>query len=289
MPIRMNQSTAERLGQGMNMGGGIELPFHAPVLWVVNGAANQRQANNALFYGGWAGKMTDIQEAQRNWLVEFVPSGFVESEIFPEQGESFPAFLTRSLFVAPIGLRVGWIGPGQTRYAKYEPGARQHVQALVFVGSREKTGATVPWGPAVLSAKGYQAGNITKAFKDWEKHTAAIRKSVAPGIPAWCFYLAIGTFGKDRTAIQVGKNSKSPITPIGAYLPEKIDESTLESLFVGEEVAEEMATYLADAAEWLNAWAKPEPRNNGGHAAGMEGPDFGDDYVPPEPGEDVPF
>ena len=286
MAIQLNQRTADALGQGMNMGGGIELPFHAPVLWVVNGDARMRQANNALYFGGWAGKMTDIQEAQRNWDVNFLPHGFTEGEIVPGQGAAFPAYLTRSLLVAPIGLRTSWIGQGQARHDHYEPGYRQHVQALVFVGAREK-GGMVPWGPVVLSAKGYQAGNITKAFKDWEKHTSAIRKTVAPGIPAWCFYLAIGTFGKDRVAIQVGKNSQSPITPISAYLPENLDEATMESLFVTEEVAEEMATYLADAGEWLNAWGKASEKASGGQPARNQ--DFDADYVPEEPGEEIPF
>ncbi len=287
MAISMNQQTAERLGQGMNMGGGIELPFHAPVLWVVNGDAKMRQTNNALYFGGWAGKMTDVQEAQRSWDVDFVPQGWVDGEIVPNQGQPFQAFLARSLLVAPIGMRIGWIGPGLARYAEYQPGARQHVQVLVFVGSREK-GGMIPWGPAVLTAKGYQAGNVTKAFKDWERHTAALRKTVAPGIPAWCFYLALGTFGKDRIAIQVGKNSTSPITPVTAYLPDNLDEATLESLFVGEEVAEEMATYLADAGEWLNAWAKPTGKNRSDNASTADSGGF-DDFVPPEPGEDIPF
>lgn len=288
MAIKLNQQTADRLGQGMAMGGGIELPFHAPVLWVVNGDAKMRQSNNALYFGGWVGKMTDVQAAQRSWGIDFLPAGWTESEIIPNQGQAFMAYLTRSLLVAPIGLRIGWIGPGQARYEQYTAGARQHVQALVFVGSREK-GGMIGWGPAVLSAKGYQAANLTKAFKDWERHTAAMRKTVAPNVPAWCFYLAVGTFGEDRSAIQVGKSSQSPITPIGAYLPETIDEATLESLFVGEEIAEEMATYLADAGEWLNAWSKKTGKNGNGTASSAEHSDFDADYVPEEPGEDMPF
>lgn len=287
MAIKMNQDTADRLGQGMNMGGGIELPFHAPVLWVVNGNAKLRQMNNALYFGGWAGKMTDVQEAQRSWDIEFIPQGWVDGEVVPENGAPFPAYLTRSLLVAPIGLRLSWVGVGNTRHAQYQAGTRQHVQALVFIGSREK-GGTIGWGPAVLSAKGYQAQNLTKAFKDWERHTAALRKSVAPGIPAWCFYLAIGTFGTDRKAISVGKGTQSSITPIGAYLPESIDEKTLESLFVGEDVAEEMATYLADAGEWLNAWAKLGG-NNGGQTVAGSAPEFDPNYIPEEQGEDIPF
>src|SRR3970282_807210 len=66
-------------------------------------------------------------------------------------------------------------------HAQYQAGARQHVQALVFVGSREK-GGMIPWGPAVLSAKGYQAGNVVKAFKDWERHTAPAPQPAAPSV-----------------------------------------------------------------------------------------------------------
>ncbi|HEY4692504.1 MAG TPA: hypothetical protein VIH16_03650 [Bellilinea sp.] len=285
MAITLNLETARQMGGGMNIGRDIKLPFHAPLFWVVNGDSRLKAQNNALYFGGWAVKMTDVQEAQRDWGIDFLPGGFVDGEVVPAQGDPFQAHLVRNLLVAPIGLRIGWIGEGMAHHAQYQAGARQHVQALVFVGSREK-GGMIPWGPAVLSAKGYQAGNVVKAFKDWERHTAAARKTAAPGVPAWAFYLSVGTFGKERVAISVGKSSKSPITPIGAYLPESMDEKLLESLFVGEEIAKEMVTYLADAGEWLNAWAKLGGNGNVQSIGG--GPEF-DDFIPDQPGEDVPF
>jgi hypothetical protein len=77
-------------------------------------------------------------------------------------------------------------------------------------------------------------------------------------VPAWCFYLSLGTFGKERQVANVGKpGAQSPITPITAYIPDKLTDELMSSLFVGNEVAEKMAQLQDQAAEWLNAWSEP--------------------------------
>jgi hypothetical protein len=112
-----------------------------------------------------------------------------------------------------------------------------------------------PWGPVVLTAKGYQARNLLDAFARWEKATSQLRWKLAPGIPAWCFYMTLGTFGKERQVLNVGKpGAQSPITPISAYLPATMDEEVLQNLFVGNEAVEMMANLQDQASEWLHAW-----------------------------------
>ena len=257
MTIELDQNVANRLNEGMTTGGGIELPFYAPVLWVVNGEAKLSKVGGAQFYGGWAAKEEEITACVDYGLV--VPSNLTFGDMTANDGTTFNVFTTRNVIVAPIATRKAWL-KDQVRHSSYVEGGRQHVQALCWMCNWETDGENkqrVSWGPVVLSAKGYQANNLVGAFKAWDKHTSAMRRKVAPGVPAWCFYLAIGTFGKERKAEQVGKSAKSPITPIGAYLPENLNEETLTALFVGQDVAAQMADALTDAKEWLSAWAEP--------------------------------
>ena len=118
----------------------------------------------------------------------------------------------------------------------------------------------VPWGPVVLTAKGYQARNLLDAFARWDKATSQVRWKIAPGVPAWCFYLSLGTFGRDRQALNVGKpGAQSPITPISVYIPDRLTESFVSNLFVGSQVAEQMSTIQDQATAWLKAWKEETP------------------------------
>jgi hypothetical protein len=133
----------------------------------------------------------------------------------------------------------------------------------------------------VLTAKGYQARNLLDAFNLWNKATAPIRWKAAPGVPAWCFYLSLGTYGKERHVMNVGKpGAQSPITPITAYIPESFDEELISSLFVGEELAEKMAELQDQAADWLGAWKESALSEESQEA------DFMEDEPPME---DIPF
>jgi hypothetical protein len=67
--------------------------------------------------------------------------------------------------------------------------------------------------------------------------------------------MALGTFGKERQSLNVGKpGAQSPITPITAYVHERYSEELLASLFVGNEVASIMSDLQDQAHDWLNAW-----------------------------------
>ena len=284
--IELDQETSNALNQGMEMGGGIMLPFIAPTLWALNGKAELRQIGGAQYFGGWAANRDDIEDALQQNKLDWLP-GSMKRETFVVKGDKeIEVYTSRGVLVAPIGLRKAWLTDDGRRLPAYTEGvrARQHAQALVLLAGKDKEGIIHPWGPAVLSAKGYQATNLLDALGAWDKHTKSIRRQIAPNVPAWCFYLAIGTFGNERKGVMVGKNgAQSSITPIGPYLPETITPETMEALFVGQETAAEMAIYLADAREWLDAW-KVEHKDSLGQA-----PDGGPDPVEPNYDNEVPF
>ncbi len=280
-PINLDNELARKLDQGMRSGDAVDLPFPVVYIWALNGQAGYKQQGGALYYGGWACKVDDMQTAADQQGLP-VPADWKRVTIASRDGGEFEAFTTRSIVVAPIGKRESWLLDGQ-RSAQYIEGGRRHLQVLAFMGEpRGENGHKefAPWGPVVLTAKGYQARNLLDAFSRWNKATAQVRWKSAPGVPAWCFYLSLGTFGKERQVLSVGKpGAQSPITPIGANLYDHFDEKLLNSLFVGLETAGRMAELQDLAGEWLNGWKGNAP---------LEGIDeFQEAAAPSE--EEIPF
>jgi len=255
-PINLDQNLAKKLDLGMRSGDNAELPFPVVYIWALNGQPSYRSQGGALYYGGWASKSEDLQ-SMMDQVGLTVPQDWKQVTIASRDGGEFEAFTTRSVLVAPIGKRESWLVDGK-RSPDYVEGGRRHLQVLAYLAeAKGSNGARqyVPWGPVVLTAKGYQARNLLDAFAKWEKATAQIRWKAAPGVPAWCFYMALGTFGKDRQAINVGKpGAQSPITPVSAYIHDRFNEELMASLFVGNDVAAIMADLQDQASDWLKAW-----------------------------------
>ena len=258
-PITIDSELAKKLEGGMRSGEAIELPFPVVYVWALNGQAGYKSQGGALYYGGWAAKAEDANALAQTTGVN-IPACWNPVVIASRDGSEFEAYTTRYLFVAPIGKRESWLLDGK-RYPAYIEGGRRHLQALCYLAEQlgEKGSFTYePWGPVVLTAKGYQARNMLDAFARWNKATASIRYKIAPGVPAWCFYLLVGTYGRERLAINVGKpGAQSPITPISVYVADKLKEDDISGLFVGSKVAVEMSNYQDQAAEWLGAWKQP--------------------------------
>lgn len=259
-PITLDRNLAKKLDQGMRNSNTIELPFPVVYIWALNGQAAYKSQGGALYFGGWACKADNAQAtAEQQGLP--IPAGWSQTALDTKDGQSFAALVTRNVLVAPIGKRESWILDDGKRSPHYVEGGRRHIQVLCYLAeTKGENGAKqiVPWGPVVLTAKGYQAKNLLGAFTAWNKLTANLRYKVAPGVPAWCFFLSLGTYGKERQAVNVGQpGAQSPITPISVYTPETMDEARMRSLFVGEEVAGLMADYQDRAAEWLAAWNGP--------------------------------
>lgn len=288
-PIQLDQDLARRLDQGMRSGEVIELPFPVIYTWALTGQANFKnmyQVAPALYYGGWACKKDDMDAVCDSSGLK-PPAGWAEATIPTRDGKEFEAFTARSVIIAPFGKRLSWIGHDGKRSPDYIEGGRRHVQVLAYLAEKQGengSGKYVPWGPVVLTAKGYQARNLMDAFSKWDKASAPTRRKIAPGVPAWCFYLALGTFGKERKAENVGKpGAQSPITPIAAYIPEQLTEEQIARLFVGDTVAAIMADLQEQAQEWLSAWSQPLDE-----AAG-EGPQAPENFPGDPTYEDIPF
>jgi hypothetical protein len=297
MAIQLNDETLEAFQDSMRVAGTIELPFAVPYLWVINGDVKLEAVGGAQYFGGWSTDAQKMIEAGQDYGKDTAPAGWIRQQVISSTGQRVDSFLSRSAIVAPIDFRRSWFWKGDgglvQRSPDYFQGSRQHVQALVYLAGKSN-GSINPWGPAVISAKGFQANNLLKSFETWNKATASIRKQVAPGVPAWFFYLAIGTFGTERHDRMVGPTGKqSGITPIGPYIPETITADQMESLFVGQEIANDMVIIKREAQEWLKAWGTPSPR--GPAQASPAAPIIEEAYpVPPEepplPDDgDVPF
>jgi hypothetical protein len=275
MAIQFDPNVAAKIKAGMQTGEAVELPFPVVYLWVINGQTSYKAVGGALYYGGWACKQEQALEvAQASGLT--IPADWVESAIALKDGE-YEGFTTRSIMVAPFGKRESWLLDGR-RHAQYIEGGRRHVQYLAYMAElRDKT--LVPWGPVVFSGKGYQARYLNDAIIAWEKATAQARMKLAPGIPSSFFWMALGTFGKERQAINVGKpGAQSPITPITAYIPaDGISPEVLERRYIGSDIAAIMADKAEEAEEWLSAWKRS--------AEGSDGPESEDDFfmgAPPD-------
>jgi len=262
-PITLDTELAKKLDLGMRSGDTVELPFPVVYIWALNGQntlKSQIKTSPALYYGGWACKAEDLQAITDQQGLP-IPAGWAKATIDTRDGQGFEAVTARYVIVAPIGKRESWLQGNGQRVSHYVEGGRRHLQALGFLAERKGDNGNaqiIPWGPVVLTAKGYQAKNLLQAFTVWEKTTAGLRYKVAPGVPAWCFYLSLGTFGSERQAVNVGQaGAQSPITPISAWIPEGLTPERMASLFVGQEVAGLMADYQDQAQEWLAAWKAP--------------------------------
>lgn len=280
IPINLDNNLAKKLDMGMRGGDAVDLPFSVVYIWAMNGQPSLKSQGGALYYGGWACKAEDLQTTAESQGLS-IPKEWKQVSIASRDGDEFEAYTTRSLIIAPIGKRESWLLDGK-RFSEYTEGGRRHLQVLAYLAfAHNENGARqmIPWGPVVLTAKGYQARNLLDAFSQWNRSTAQIRWKVAPGVPAWCFYLSLGTFGKERQAVSVGKpGAQSPITPISAFIPEKFTEELLASLYVGNEVAAKMSELYDQASDWLNSWRSNAP---------AEIEEFQEGSLPPA--EDIPF
>lgn len=293
MTIELDQDIASRMNDGVVIGGGIQLPFQAPVIWVMNGNSQLKALANATYYGGFGSKREDMQFAQQTYGKATYPHGFSDFDITASDGKTIQGVISRTIMVTPLGIREGWLDEEGLHATHYFKGSRHHVQALVLLASKDGGKISV-WSPAVITAKGFQAKNLLNAFSDWTRHTALLRSKIAPNIPAWAFYLVIGTFGSERKQQMVGGTGKqSAITPIGAFLPEGLTEATLESLFVGKDVANLMVSYMDHAKEWLTAWSQqPDQRNNVVNGDTVYNPEDENEWIPSPsdyPTEEIPF
>jgi hypothetical protein len=283
---------AQQINQGMDLGGKIELPFTAPFVYWKNGSPTLRamaQTAPALYYGGWEVDRQGLDDAIEEYgPINGVP--FVPVDLTSKNGKEYMAYLTRYLYIAPISFREFWeLGSqetGYTRVAKYQDGARHKVQLLAMLGQSDANKNIVPWGAIVLSAGGYQAGYLKECVRNWRNALEKPRKQHAPKVPVWAFWMCIGTFGTELKVENVGKNAKSPITPIKVATPQTIDLELMKKLYVGSGGLTLMSDWLTSAREWLDAGKQPSQPTPQGQAGGG-GEEEEHEFPPIE--NDIPF
>jgi hypothetical protein len=271
----------KKLAGGLDDNDAVKLPFPVVYLWAQNGQAayaSQKKDGSAMYFGGWACKQENANEVIEE-TGSPLPYNWKPETIGTRDGGTYDAYVARTLYVAPIAKRESWIGKDGKRYPKFVDGARNHTQYLAYLGVKKAVGGEKggdwridPWGLVVLTAKGYQAMYLRRAFSDWAKATAKARGGAYYSL----FYALIGTFGKEREVANVGKQgATSPVTPLKVWLPdEEITETLLKRMFVGDVVAGIMGEKLEQAAEWLGAWKKGEvDPEQGGEEYGEAAPE----------------
>ena len=266
--------------------GAIRLPVEVPYFFIMNGEPKMAAVGGPQHFGGWAVDRQELSDAGQYWDPPIVapPSYFGSHTFFTNDGKQLPVFESRSVICALIGSRVSWAiktGDSTRRFKEYVPGARRHMQVLVYLADKTPDKKLAPWGPAVLTASGYQVGHLIKGFQNWKAAVEKIlRAEKSPATP-WMFYTSCGTFGDTFKQEMVGpEGAKSPITPVTTQVPKDMDADLLKKLYVSREVAAQMAGFKAEAREWLDAW-----KNLPG--AGQPGQPPATGHYPPEPPADM--
>lgn len=279
------QEYSDALNEGLKGEGGVQLPFAAPLMWWGNGSAQNKalaKVAPAMYFGGWLVEEGHMEDAAQEY--GGIPASFAQTEFVSRKGDSVPVYSSRAIVAAPMAYRVAWVpkrdnGGYGVRYTKYEPGTSMHVQMLALLATVSEK-AYIPWGPVVLSAKAYQAGYLLDAVKQWPKIIQPALRQAGSKTPASAFWMGIGTFGEFNQKM-VGKTEQSPITPITLFTPQNVDVELLKKLFVGKDTVAKMTDYIAQAAEWLQAWKTPVAAPAGGPAE----PEWPEEV----PADEIPF
>jgi len=234
------------------------LPVSAVYLWTHNG---KPEANEGVpRHGGFAASAEAVDELLSTEDI-VVPSDWEHKNLHGREG-AYGAYLTRKVIVAPIGFRLRWLdqtGGYQTQFDRDNGFTRRHVQVLSGLGYLDD--ATPKFaGYCVLTAKGYQAGNLMDSLRDFYNAIGPARRAAGAdnGIAQCAFWHSIGTFGDEPEYDQVGSSAKSVITPLRPhplYLGgDEITEERLKVIFVGRENYESFTKVAEGAEEWLKAW-----------------------------------
>lgn len=246
LPDNVTSTMQGSLGDGE----AVKLPFSAAMFWVMNGDARLAQQGGVPYFGGWAADRAEFEAHAKSQGFN-IPEALKLMQ-FTGEDNTYEAYTTRSLAFAAVALR--------RRNSSQDPSKfRSHVQILglgmLVTANKER----VDLGPVVLTAKGYQASNITKAFSQWERASADARREHAKNLDAKFFYNLIGTFGAQPVFASVGKAQQSKITPVTANIPEQFTADQLRGRYVGKDNASRMAEMKAQCADWVADWKSDKP------------------------------
>ena len=240
--------TADAMGNPFQTGDDISLPFpHVKLFWY-NGKPDADKGRGVYHFGGWfAGSDELLNEmAQFNKKPEEI--GFQKDTWTDGDGNEYGSYSSRMAYVAPCGSRKVW-----RSYKTPEGMKNKSTYSLLGFMAYPTTEKLHYLGPVVLSGSSYSGAMVEEAVKSFPSLTAEARATAAPSVPAWQFYIPIGTWGKARVTKSVGTVKKSMIVPAQIYIPEKgWTPEKIEKYFVPDEVVEQMLETRAAAEEWLN-------------------------------------
>jgi hypothetical protein len=253
------------------------LPFEAPVFYVVNGKPNAGADNPVLKFGGWATDVEKMDQIVAN-TNRVLPPQLKKGTSTTNEGKVIESYFTRALVLSVATFRISWLAKNnKERYPDYRENTRRHVQALAIMAVPNKTSGLEIWGPVILSAKGFQAKKLLACLDDWSKHTSVIRAQQAPGIPAFMFYSAVGTFGDQPIFERVGQGSQvNNITPIGVRKTD-ITVETLQKIYGGDPLLDAISTVQDGSKQWVSAWNVASKAN------------VASDSLPEEGAEEYPY
>ena len=226
----------------------LQLPFPNLRLSWNNGNAHAERTSGAKHFGGWARGSTNILEDIQSLSLD-APAGLVESEWVSQDGKTYSAYAARNVYAAPIAAKDDWWEEFDPRRSKNVK--RHRLDFLVLLGVYNQTSKVIEaYAPTVLSATGFAASAILKAFRAFEKDTKPARDIHAPGVPAMFFYVPVGTFGDKRITEPAGESTYVPCQYMHSTNGEW-SESNLLLLYVGDEAASYMLELRNNAEAWL--------------------------------------
>jgi len=286
MPISVPSSAQGAFNGTMQSGQKIELPFPAPPFNILNGDPKFEELQNIMYFGGFDSSIQNLKAAVEQWEnCPFPIPGFTEKEL-TKDGKKVPSVISRVLIVAPIRMRqfskyTDPVTKKVKRVAPFTKGARPALQVLAYLAYLNESKTVTPWAPILITATGYQVNHVTKAFSDWKKAIQPFMNDIAPGMPSDVtnlFWMRIGTFGK---AAHFEPHGESIITPVSSYIPDDLTAAKVESQYVGNDMAEFMASLVVQSDEWANAYRNATPATAVNEAVH-------DEPLPP-PEDDIPF
>ncbi len=282
------------VNDGMS-GGGVDLGFDVVKVWALNGKADAQvdvQAGSkpaAVWFGGWGMDPEELEPLAEQYGISLPKSLVKIQRVNPKKQTLYDALVTRSICFAPAAKREGWFDrDARAIYPQYAEGRRMVVNVLGYLAIKAKNGENgvkfVPFVPAMLTAKGWQAGYVKDAlFKGWKAKTASARgKAGAPyNVSPWYFWMDLGTFGDKPVFITKGKGEDShALTPLSIALPDKPTPEYVIARYVGPEIVERLDQMADMAKDWRDEWNAPAAAN--GEVAAAENGN-GHDEVKPIP------
>jgi len=268
---RLDSKHKEALHGSMDTSQGIQLPFVAPTLWWKNGETalkSTKEIKDARRFGGWGISEEEIADNSLK-----IPNVFQLLEMNGTNG-TYNAYMSRWVYIAPVCRRFSWFQKPDGKWLS-------KLNILAYMGTPMQDKSIEPFGPVVVSAKGYSGKYIDDAFKKFVVKTAELRE----GDPANYFYHPLGTFAAEPVFEKItGQGGKSsPITPCQLFIAEEgYTDSDIDRFFVGQEVSDIMVDLYRQAGEWLHDWDKKKKDDTQSFDANAE-------MASIETEEDLPF